>query len=393
MKKIASLLVVATLLVSGLTAQEISWGGWLESKGTLSIKNGEELSDEDKKPKATLGATTAEYVLSVNGDNFGASVTLGTWLEPGKDTFAAPTFQNTYIWSNLGVDMIKLYAGLDMKVLDYSPAPAVGGGLYFNDAFGKGLGAYNHMGDGNYTKSVSGIITEVNVAGFSGALALRGPSAADAIYEDHIADSIIINTKYDAGIVKAYAGLSLKNKKFLEAARKSAADGWGAADYAEYLSWGGSPVLGGHGLWIAASTNIMEGLMADVKYETNIAEEAKEMVHNIALNLGYTLGLGRIATETNLAFMDNGGSSDAQSMTYSVGAKIVPFNVPVVSPSIDILIGGNNGKEAPVDYAFALNVAKEVGNVNNELRIGYSSNSGKKPVGDLKFQYAVSMWL
>lgn len=389
MKKIALFLTFALALSSVLTAADVSVGGWLETRGLVNVESGDGLSDDAKKPTLGTGPTTLDVTINVNGEGFGATATMETWLAGGqgfgdeiwiplnddktapanvdslgfpKAQTIAPKFDMTWIWADFAGGMVTTYAGINAGFLTYAPAPLLEGGPrrnvgwddgFFSDQLGMGSGHYNYQG-GGATGKVTGFAVEVKpVAEFAAALAVNIPENGKGGKLEN--SNAIINAKYLTDAFDIYAGFSGKDDSVI---------------------------------WVAASVKTVPFLTADLKFESVLGDTDATKVSVISANLGYDLEMVSIKTKTSYQIKKDANNLD-------LGVSIAPM-VPVVDLSAVFRL---QTEEKPVEawgqqknyYSVGLNIGKSIGNVTNTLSVVYATHAWNENTS-ITAGYAANIW-
>jgi len=369
MRKSIIALALAVLFTGFATAQEVSFGGWVETKGTLYR------TPAEGDAYTGLGINEAGVDIKISGENFGAQFGFGGWHEGewSKDAAGDPQVlpRQMFVWSDLGTNgLVKLYGGNQMEVIDYSPAPAIGeiGTDIGDNQFGLGMGKYNYQGDGTYTSPKSGLIAEVSTNGLTAAITWSAPFVAPwavgadwaapnngALVEDNNKEAFVINAKYAMeGVGTFFAGYAPKTD-----------DG---------------------GLWAAASINAVPGVMADLKFEMAMPKADADKKTVIAANLGYNIeGIANIKTETTYKLQD---SSVGNDLAFALQASPV---VPVVGLDLAGEVKSNS-KADDMAYGLSAKVSKGVGNVGNSLQFAYNSTTADDAKGTTAIVYSINMY-
>ncbi len=358
MKKI-TLLLFTIMATTTMFAADVTWEGWIETVGTGDVQVGDDAFDSKKDAILELDDTTIDLTFSLRGEQWGGTSTIEVWadnysalLDDEDGVAPAPILINTYAWTKYLDGMITLYGGINMWPINYTPSPGVEGNFFFDGyAYGRGSGAYDyHVADGSATGGVTGIIGEFNFDALTFAVVVENGSTTKV--EDLADNSIILNAKYETDILTGYAGYAFEEDN--------------------------------NGLWIAVSTNLAQGLMADIKYETNFTPSDQE--HLVSLNLGYDFSKMNVASETNITL-------SGDDVSYIIGAQVVPYWTPVFVTSLNSKISGNNADDSKISYLLGFDITKEIGNVANIFSVK-AGGLMDPDIGILTITYAytINMW-
>lgn len=385
MKKIALLLAFALAFATVVTAADVSVGGWLDSRGGVITRGGDDNKDNDD-PKLYVGSQEFEVAAAVTGDNFGARIGLihwsgdnGQWsgyktdevvvdidgngdpifgdiTNPGSGVASAPFIHNSYIYVDMLPSMVRLYAGVQMFAFGNYTSYAVVDGYASNgpiahwsdpDAFGFGLGAYNYASNPGISKKPTGLALEITpIAGLSLLAILDVESqiananeGKDAfLLEDVVENNLHFNVKYAHDLVTVYAGTHLKKDN--------------NASYVE------------------ASIKALDGLTSDIKFEYIDAKESDDVKTAISANLGYDLGAVAIASEINQYFQGGDASETRATSQTVIGLSVAPV-VPVVNLKLKGLVSFDDRDDSDVTYTIGTVVSKPFGQANTNLGIRY----------------------
>lgn len=391
MKKIALLLTLALALSSVLTAADVSVGGWFSTMGYVTTNTGDvaKLTGLDTT-RLQSGAHEFEVTFNVSGENFGGGASLGNWS--GRDGAwsngwkAAPTWNNAYIYGDFVPGTFRVYGGLMMKPVMYTPWAAIEGDYFGGDAFGLGYGAYNYAAQGNrYTGGgITGLLAVFTAENFEGSIAFKNEAGKNpntkALFDDAgnaivdaNGDAVSINTPWEGATTALELSDALENAFIFQAK-------YTIPETATIFA-GVAPQKDAPGVWFAVSTMMVPNLLADLKLEMEMNSVEANKQTMIAANLGYDLGAVNVKSEINYRI-----KKDANQF---VGNFQISPVVPVIT--LDALAGFTSTENVDeLGYAMGLKLGKSFGQVGTSLLVEYVHLA--KDLNLVQASYKMTMW-
>lgn len=362
MKKL-SVMLFSLVALSIIGAQEISFGSWLESKGTIYRS----VNEED--PGAGFGINEFGLNVMINGGSFGAQLGFGGWSEAdwsgdiNSDNAPDISVKAAFIWTDFNTDgKFKLFAGNDMEELNYSPNSIAG--ELFNDSFGLGLGKYDFQAGGNsYTGARNGLMGEFRTGNLTTAItytvepaspwSVGESSGTGSNFEDGIKDAFILNAKYEMpSLANIYIGFV--------------------------------PKTDNNALWLSAAITAIPNVLAEVKLEKTLKDDETLNETWISANIGYNLvGLTNIVTETNYKIIDSGNE-------LFIGIKLTP-TIPIIGLDIEGSVAKNDNND-DLNIGLATKISKSTGNVGTSLAYQYNISSADNAKATTSLTYGVTMY-
>ncbi len=381
MKKITFLLALSLALGTFLSAADVSIGGYFETHGKIMTKSGDNVVETEEDTRIMHGSNEFGINININGDGFGGSVHMGAWSAEGMGISTKEHgITSGHIWAEM-FPGFKVTAGLGLDgLVSYTPGAAVmylgdafGDDLGGSDAFGIGLGKYDYQAaNGGYTGGgINGLVAEYNMGALTAALVIKN-DATDAkapwtdgyfatyeTLEEAMKNMFNVNVKYSLDTATIFGGFSQKTVT---------ADGVDESQPA---------------IWFAVSTNLMEGLLLDVKYEGIFASDSNDSPMYISTNIGYNFGAINIKTTEEIGITDG-------EMAWAVAGNITPTLPVAVGLDINAGVKQAAGDDADLLYKFGATLSKGYGNVSASLGVDYELLSENESL--ITLDAKMSMW-